>query len=94
VTRTVSQLWYHKPPPLFIEVPVPSEKSEQPCICVLGVSTKPGQRAAMYLCVWGLDFAFSYAFDSGFWNCSNSVAFFYFHFISNLKKKKKKKNTV
>jgi hypothetical protein len=47
----------------------------------------------MYLCVWGLDFAFSYAFDSGFWNCSNSVVFFYFHFISNLKKKKKKKKT-
>jgi len=26
-------------PPLFIEVPVPSQEREQPCICVLGVST-------------------------------------------------------
>ena len=31
----------HKPRPLFIEVPVLSEKSEQPCICVFGVSILP-----------------------------------------------------
>jgi hypothetical protein len=43
--RTLSQrgiLFAHKTsstPPLFIEVPVPSQKSEQPRICVLGVST-------------------------------------------------------
>jgi hypothetical protein len=28
-------------PPLFIEVPVPWQESEQSCICVLGVSILP-----------------------------------------------------
>ena len=31
-------MWTHKisiNPPLFIEVPVPSQESERPCICVL-----------------------------------------------------------
>jgi hypothetical protein len=35
--------------PLFIEVPSPSHECERLCICVLGVSTKPGQWAVMYL---------------------------------------------
>ena len=35
------EVWDHQaslPPPLFIEVPVPSPESERSCICVVGVS--------------------------------------------------------
>ena len=39
------EVWTHKtsstPPPLFIEVPVPSQESERSCFCVLGVSMLP-----------------------------------------------------
>jgi len=37
-------VWAHKTsltPPLFIEVPVPSQKNERSCICVLGISIFP-----------------------------------------------------
>ena len=37
-------IWVHKTsltPPLFIKVPVPSQKTERPCICVLGVVILP-----------------------------------------------------
>jgi hypothetical protein len=47
--------------PLFTEVPVPSQESEHSCVCVLV----------------GIDFASFYDFSIGFWNCSDSVVFFY-----------------
>ena len=37
----------------------------------------------MYLCVNGIDFASFYDFGIGFWNCSDSVLCFVFHFIAN-----------
>ena len=57
--------------PLFTEVPVPSQESEQSCACVLV----------------GIDFASFYDFSIGFWNCSDSGIFcfsFYFSTILQL----------
>ena len=45
----------------------------------------------MYLCVRGITFASFYDFAIGFWNCSVSVVFFVFHFITKLKCSKKDK---
>ena len=44
-------------PPLFTEVPVPSQESELSCICVLKVS---------FLSLTAI-------FSIGFWSCSDSV---------------------
>ena len=50
---------------LFIEVSVPNQKSEWSCICVRGI-----------------DFAsVSTIFQTGVWNCSNSVVFLVFNLI-------------
>jgi hypothetical protein len=35
----------------------------------------------MYMSVKGIDFATFYDFDIVFWNCSDNVVFFVFHFI-------------
>jgi len=46
------EVWTHTYsliPPLFIEVPVPSQKSEQFCICVLRVSLLPLSIVAIIL---------------------------------------------
>ena len=53
--------------PLFTEVPVPSQESEQSCVCVLV----------------GIDFASFYDFSIGFWNCSDRVVFFFFVLFFN-----------
>jgi hypothetical protein len=44
-------------------------------------NNKPEQWAVMYLCAMGIDFVSSYDFSIGFWNCSDSVAFFIFHIL-------------
>jgi hypothetical protein len=49
-------------------VPLPSQESEQSCICVSGI-----------------DFASYYDFFIGFWKCSDSVVFFLFPFLYDLK---------
>ena len=49
----------------FIEVSVPSQESE----------------VVMDLCVKGINISSFYDFDIWFWNCSDSVSFFIFHFI-------------
>jgi hypothetical protein len=36
----------------------------------------------MYICVMGIDFASFYEFPNGFYNCSESVVFFVFYFMS------------
>jgi len=36
----------------------------------------------MYLCARGINFASFYAFSIGFWNCTDIVAFFVFHFLT------------
>ena len=51
-------------PPLFIDVPVPSQESERSCVCVLGVSI--------------VLLSMNFLFDS--WKCSDSVIFSAFHF--------------
>jgi len=43
-------------------------------------NAKPVKWAVMYLCVWGIDFAFFYDFSIECWNCMGSVVFI-FHFI-------------
>ena len=37
--------------------------------------------AVMYLCINGINFVSFYDFDILFWNCSDSVIYFVFHFI-------------
>ena len=37
-------------------MPGPSQESHQSCICVLGVSTKPGKPPIVYMCVRGFNF--------------------------------------
>ena len=37
--------------------------------------------AVMYLCIKGINFVSFYDFDILFWNCSDSVIYFVFHFI-------------
>jgi hypothetical protein len=54
---------------VFVKVPVPSHESETSCICALGISSLP--LSSMFLL-------------HRFWNCSNSVVFFVFHFIPML----------
>ena len=44
IISLILEVWVHKTrltPPLFIEVPVPSQESELSCSCVLGVSMLP-----------------------------------------------------
>ena len=85
------EAWDHKtsfiPPYFFIALHAPSQKREQSCICVLGVSSQESEQSCicvlgvMYLCVRGIHFACFYKFCIEFWDCSNSVVFFCFHFI-------------
>ena len=49
-------------PSFFIEVPVPCQRGQRPCIYVLGVSI---------MTLFLNDFAI------GFWNCSDSVIFYF-----------------
>ena len=61
--------WAHKTsltPPLFIEVPVPSQE--------IGWSV-------VYWCFSGIDFASFYDFNIWFKNCTDNVVFFVFYFI-------------
>ena len=44
------------------------------------VCIKP-EKFAIYVCVRGIDFASFHKFDTGFWNCWNSVVFSVFHFF-------------
>ena len=67
------QVWAHKTsltPPLFIGVPVPSQKSKRSYIYALGVSIMP----------------LFYDFYIWFWNFSDSVLFFCFFFFFILQK--------
>ena len=48
------------------------------------VYNKPGEWEVMYLCVRGFNFASFYNFSIRFWNCSDSVVFFVYHFIQGL----------
>jgi len=62
------EVWTHKTsltPPLYIEVPVPTEECEWSCICMLGLS----------------NFASIYDLSIGYWNCSDNIVFFVFHFF-------------
>jgi hypothetical protein len=64
----LGNLWGHEAnltPPLFIEVPVPSQESELSCIRVLAVSILPLSSIVFI----------------DFWKCSESVVFFVLHFI-------------
>ena len=56
--------------PLCIKVPVPSQESEQSCICVLGLSILPLSTIRIF----------------DFWSCSDSVVFlcFSFYYIKNI----------
>jgi hypothetical protein len=61
--------WSHKTglvPPLFIDVHVPIQDSGRSCICVL----------------WLLMLSFSTTFYLGFWNCSDTMVFYVFHFMT------------
>ena len=49
---------------------------QRSCVCVLEV---------MCLCVSGITVAYFYDFYISYWNCSESVIFFIFHFITSLK---------
>jgi len=54
------EIWLSKigltPPLFFIEVPVPSQESEQSCICVLGVSLPSQESERSCICVLGVSF--------------------------------------
>jgi hypothetical protein len=66
------EVWAHTTsltPPHLIEVPVQSQESERSCICVLGLS------------ILSLFLRFYYI-GYGFWNCSEGIVYFIFHFIS------------
>ena len=40
-----------------------------------------GERAVMYMCVWGINIPCFLSFSIGFWNCSDGVLFLAFHLI-------------
>jgi len=68
IKTLLGNFWSHAAnltPPLFIEVPVPSQESERLCICVLAVSILPLSSIVFI----------------DFWKCSDSVVFFVLHFI-------------
>ena len=54
------------PPPLFIEVPIPSQESEWSCLCVLEYR-------------FSISF---FLYSNGFWNYPDSVVLFVFHFVN------------
>jgi len=51
-----------------------------PPLYYLSACTKTEKWSVMYLCVRVIDFDSFYDFDIRFWNCSDSVVFFVFHF--------------
>ena len=70
IKTLLGNLWGHEAnltPPLFIEVPVPSQESERSCIRVLAVSILPLSSIVFI----------------DFWKCSESVVFFVLHFIQS-----------
>ena len=74
-------------PPLFIQVPLPRQESERSCICLFRVSIQPLQQffyqilelfrqCGIFLLDFGTVLTVWY-FSIRFWNCSDSVVFFY-----------------